>query len=118
MINVYHLPIFVHSLSFESGDIYCIFYLTCTNIYSILLLKTRIIVRIELEVMLIIRKYFFCTFQTQHSLNKLLEWENSRLYNKLGLRWRLTKQHCDSSSMMEYVLLIEFIPKIPIYRPD
>ncbi|CAH1636044.1 unnamed protein product [Spodoptera littoralis] len=55
---------------------------------------------------------------TQHSLNKLLEWENSRLYNKLGLRWRLTKQHCDSSSMMEYVLLIEFIPKIPIYRPD
>ncbi|RVE44865.1 hypothetical protein evm_010465 [Chilo suppressalis] len=56
--------------------------------------------------------------RTQHSLNKLLEWENSRLYNKLGLRWRLTKQHCDSSSMMEYVLLIEFIPKIPIYRPD
>lgn len=57
-------------------------------------------------------------FQTQHSLNKLLEWENSYLYNKLGLHWRLSKQQCDSSSMMEYVILIEFLPKIPIYRPD
>ncbi|XP_014298507.1 cysteine-rich hydrophobic domain-containing protein 2 [Microplitis demolitor] len=56
--------------------------------------------------------------RTQHSLNKLLEWENGRLYHKLGLHWRLTKQRCDSSSMMEYVLLIEFIPKIPIYKPD
>ena len=36
-------------------------------------------------------------------MNKLLEWENSRLYHKLGLHWRLTKQRCDSSSMMEYV---------------
>ncbi|CAH0562277.1 unnamed protein product [Brassicogethes aeneus] len=56
--------------------------------------------------------------RTQHSLNKLLEWENSYLYNKLGLHWRLSKQQCDSSSMMEYVILIEFLPKIPIYRPD
>ncbi|XP_061943010.1 cysteine-rich hydrophobic domain-containing protein 2 isoform X1 [Apis cerana] len=40
--------------------------------------------------------------RTQHSLNKLLEWENSRLYHKLGLHWRLAKQRCDSSSMMEY----------------
>ncbi|CAH1964996.1 unnamed protein product [Acanthoscelides obtectus] len=56
--------------------------------------------------------------RTQHSLNKLLEWENSYLYNKLGLHWRLSKQHCDSSSMMEYVILIEFLPKIPIYKPD
>lgn len=56
--------------------------------------------------------------RTQHSLNKLLEWENSRLYHKLGLHWRLTKQRCDSSSMMEYVLLVEFVPKIQIYRPD
>ncbi|CAH0384434.1 unnamed protein product [Bemisia tabaci] len=56
--------------------------------------------------------------RTQHSIDKLLEWENNHLYHKLGLHWRLTKQRCDSSSMMEYVLLIEFIPKIPIYRPD
>lgn len=44
--------------------------------------------------------------QTQHSLNKLLDWENSHLYHKLGLRWRLSKQHCDSSTMMEYVSII------------
>lgn len=56
--------------------------------------------------------------RTQHTLNKLLEWENSHLYHKLGLHWRLSKQQCDSNSMMEYVLLIEFIPKTPIYRPD
>jgi len=41
--------------------------------------------------------------QTQHSLAKLLEWENSHLYHKLGLHWRLAKQRCDSSAMMEYV---------------
>lgn len=57
-------------------------------------------------------------FQTQHTMNKLLEWENQHLYNKLGLRWRLNKQQCDSNSMLEYVLIIEFLPKIAIYRPD
>lgn len=56
--------------------------------------------------------------RTQLTLDKLLEWENSHLYHKLGLHWRLTKQQCDTSSMMEYVILIEFIPKTPIYRPD
>lgn len=56
--------------------------------------------------------------QTQSTLNKLLEWENSHLYHKLGLHWRLTKKQCDSSSMMEYVISIEFLPKTPIYRPD
>lgn len=56
--------------------------------------------------------------RTQHSLDKLLEWENTYMYHKLGLHWRLSKQHSDSSSMMEFVILIEFLPKIPIYRPD
>lgn len=56
--------------------------------------------------------------QTQHTINKLLEWENQHLYNKLGLRWRLNKQQCDTNSMLEYVLMIEFLPKIAIYRPD
>lgn len=48
----------------------------------------------------------------------MLEWENQHLYNKLGLRWKLDKQQCDTNSMLEYVLVIEFIPKIAIYRPD
>ncbi|XP_074650416.1 cysteine-rich hydrophobic domain-containing protein 2-like [Tubulanus polymorphus] len=56
--------------------------------------------------------------RTRHSIEKLLDWENSHLYNKLGLHWRLHKQRCDSSSMMEYVLQVEHLPKIPIHRPD
>ncbi|KAL5012361.1 hypothetical protein ScPMuIL_010912 [Solemya velum] len=56
--------------------------------------------------------------RTRHSIEKVLEWENSHLFNKLGMHWRLSKQRCDTSSMMEYVLLIEFIPKIPIFHPD
>lgn len=60
----------------------------------------------------------FFLFKTQITLDKLLEWENSHLYHKLGLHWRLHKQQCDSNSMMEYVISIEFIPKTPIYRPD
>lgn len=56
--------------------------------------------------------------RTKHSIEKVLDWENSYLFHKLGLHWKLTKQRCDSNSMMEYVLLIEFIPKVPIHRPD
>ncbi|BFZ24501.1 hypothetical protein BsWGS_27540 [Bradybaena similaris] len=56
--------------------------------------------------------------RTRHSIEKVLDWENSHLYQKLGLLWRLKKQRCDSSSMMEYVLVLEFIPKVPIFRPD
>ncbi|XP_063415365.1 cysteine-rich hydrophobic domain-containing protein 2-like [Mytilus trossulus] len=56
--------------------------------------------------------------RTRHAIEKVLDWENNHLYHKLGLHWKLSKQRCDSSSMMEYVMLIEFIPKIPIFRPD
>ncbi|XP_061685413.1 cysteine-rich hydrophobic domain-containing protein 2 [Syngnathoides biaculeatus] len=56
--------------------------------------------------------------RTRRSIEKLLEWENSRLYHKLCLHWRLNKRKCDSNNMMEYVILIEFLPKIPIFRPD
>jgi len=56
--------------------------------------------------------------RTRHQLEKLLDWENSHLYHKLGLHWKLARQRCDSTLMMEYVLLIEFIPKQQIYKPD
>ncbi|XP_044741817.1 cysteine-rich hydrophobic domain-containing protein 2 [Chrysoperla carnea] len=56
--------------------------------------------------------------RTQRSIEKMLEWENCYLYHKLGLHWRLAKRQGESSSLLEYVLLIEFVPKIPIYRPD
>jgi len=56
--------------------------------------------------------------RTRHALEKLLDWENNHLYTKLGMLWRLSKQRCDSSAMIEYVLLVEFIPRIQIHRPD
>ncbi|KAM7290191.1 cysteine-rich hydrophobic domain-containing protein 2-like [Ixodes scapularis] len=65
--------------------------------------------------------------RTRHSIEKVLDWESSHLYHKvnervasfqLGLHWKLGKQRCDSNSMMEYLLLIEFIPKLAIHRPD
>lgn len=51
-------------------------------------------------------------------INKLLDIENHRLYNKLGLRWRLTKFKCNSNSLFEYVLLVEFLPLRSLYQPD
>ncbi|XP_075394707.1 cysteine-rich hydrophobic domain-containing protein 1 [Tenrec ecaudatus] len=56
--------------------------------------------------------------RTRRSIQKLLEWENNRLYHKLALHWKLTKRKCETSNMMEYVILIEFVPKYPIFRPD
>uniref|UniRef100_A0A4W5KED3 Cysteine-rich hydrophobic domain 2 n=1 Tax=Hucho hucho TaxID=62062 RepID=A0A4W5KED3_9TELE len=41
--------------------------------------------------------------RTQRSMEKLLDWENSRLYHKLCLHWRLSKRKCDTNNMMEYV---------------
>ncbi|XP_073661348.1 cysteine-rich hydrophobic domain-containing protein 2 isoform X3 [Tursiops truncatus] len=58
------------------------------------------------------------TTQTRRSIEKLLEWENNRLYHKLCLHWRLSKRKCETNNMMEYVILIEFLPKTPIFRPD
>nr|XP_020640023.1 cysteine-rich hydrophobic domain-containing protein 1 [Pogona vitticeps] len=58
------------------------------------------------------------TKRTRRSIQKLLEWENNRLYHKLGLHWKLSKRKCETSNMMEYVILIEFLPKYPIFRPD
>uniref|UniRef100_G1KK63 Cysteine rich hydrophobic domain 2 n=1 Tax=Anolis carolinensis TaxID=28377 RepID=G1KK63_ANOCA len=52
---------------------------------------------------------------TRRSIEKLLEWENNRLYHKLCLHWRLSKRKCESNNMMEYVILIEFLPKTPIF---
>jgi hypothetical protein len=58
--------------------------------------------------------------KTKCQINKLLDWENTNLYHKLGLRWTLKRMNCDSNSnsMLEYVLLLEFLPKVAIYKPD
>ncbi|XP_056665136.1 cysteine-rich hydrophobic domain-containing protein 1 isoform X2 [Monodelphis domestica] len=43
--------------------------------------------------------------RTRRSIQKLLEWENNRLYHKLGLHWKLSKRKCESSNMVEYIIL-------------
>uniref|UniRef100_A0A3Q4AEU0 Uncharacterized protein n=1 Tax=Mola mola TaxID=94237 RepID=A0A3Q4AEU0_MOLML len=45
-------------------------------------------------------------------------WPVICLNKRLGLHWKLSKRKCESSNMMEYVILIEFLPKYPIFRPD
>ncbi|XP_026540691.1 cysteine-rich hydrophobic domain-containing protein 1 isoform X1 [Notechis scutatus] len=47
--------------------------------------------------------------RTRRSIQKLLEWENNRLYHKLGLHWKLSKRKCETSNMMEYVSIVEVI---------
>ncbi|XP_055327461.1 cysteine-rich hydrophobic domain-containing protein 2-like isoform X2 [Paramacrobiotus metropolitanus] len=56
--------------------------------------------------------------RTRTMIEKALDYENQRLYNRLGLHWRLTKQKRDATGMIEYVLIVEFLPKIPLMRPD
>uniref|UniRef100_UPI00398ED797 cysteine-rich hydrophobic domain-containing protein 2 isoform X2 n=1 Tax=Pristiophorus japonicus TaxID=55135 RepID=UPI00398ED797 len=41
--------------------------------------------------------------RTRRSIEKLLEWENNRLYHKLCLHWRLSKRKCETNNMMEYI---------------
>lgn len=60
----------------------------------------------------------FMNKKARLSINKLLDMENQRLYLKLGLKWRLAKVKCNSNALLEYVLLIEFLPTIILYQPD
>uniref|UniRef100_A0A8C8APW2 Cysteine rich hydrophobic domain 2 n=1 Tax=Otus sunia TaxID=257818 RepID=A0A8C8APW2_9STRI len=45
-------------------------------------------------------------------------WPVICLSKRLCLHWRLSKRKCETNNMMEYVILIEFLPKTPIFRPD
>lgn len=57
--------------------------------------------------------------RSKANLEKFLANENSRLYSKLGLNWKLAEQRCYSNhAFVEYVLMIEFTPKINLYLPD
>ena len=46
-----------------------------------------------------------CVVQTKIRLEKALCWENSRLYHRLGMHWRLSKEQCADVNMKEYVRL-------------
>lgn len=53
------------------------------------------------------------------SVEKYLASENNRLYSKLGLSWKLGEQRSlTNHAFIEYVIQIEFTPKINIYQPD
>ncbi|GMT19333.1 hypothetical protein PFISCL1PPCAC_10630 [Pristionchus fissidentatus] len=57
--------------------------------------------------------------RTVTAVEKLLEAENSSLYHKLFLHWRLSTRVSQSSHRLsEYVLLIEVIPKAALLMPD
>jgi len=56
--------------------------------------------------------------RTRLKLKKLIELENHRIYRKLGLEWKLVPTAMENSHMLEYVIEINFIPKIPLTRPD
>lgn len=57
--------------------------------------------------------------RTRTALEKLIAAENHKLYNKLGLNWKLAKERCHTNyAFMEYVLVIDFLPKLHLYQPD
>uniref|UniRef100_A0A9J8AF19 Cysteine-rich hydrophobic domain 1 n=1 Tax=Cyprinus carpio carpio TaxID=630221 RepID=A0A9J8AF19_CYPCA len=45
--------------------------------------------------------------RTRRSIQKLLEWENNRLYHKLGLRWKLSKRKLQHH--LEVFVLVVFM---------
>lgn len=51
-------------------------------------------------------------------IEKLLEAENSRLYHKVGLCWKLHREETDNSNLRSYVISIEYLPRTPLSRPD
>lgn len=56
--------------------------------------------------------------RTRLRLRKLIDYENQRLYHKLGLEWSLVPVRIDGSPMLEYVIRIDHIPRIPLSYPD
>ena len=57
--------------------------------------------------------------RTRSCLEKLLAEENERMYHKLGFNWRLSKKAChNNTAFMEYVLVIDYLPKLHMYHPD
>lgn len=79
------------------GSIFCCCFLGLTLVWPSIALKRR----------------------NKMNLEKILASENNRLYSKLGLNWKLAEQRCYSNhAFVEYVLMIEFTPKINLYLPD
>uniref|UniRef100_A0A8C5TA24 Cysteine rich hydrophobic domain 1 n=1 Tax=Malurus cyaneus samueli TaxID=2593467 RepID=A0A8C5TA24_9PASS len=57
--------------------------------------------------------------RTRRSIQKLLEWENNRLYHKVRKGKVLSFFSFENIDIKDFtVILIEFLPKYPIFRPD
>ncbi|KAJ1061259.1 hypothetical protein K5549_012282 [Capra hircus] len=60
--------------------------------------------------------------RTRRSIEKLLEWENNRLYHKVSTTEDSSSNKeagVETRGKIDYnVILIEFLPKTPIFRPD
>ncbi|KAJ8948675.1 hypothetical protein NQ318_004463 [Aromia moschata] len=55
---------------------------------------------------------------TKNEISEILEKENKRIYNQLGLHWSLVKQHFGPVPIIEYVLQIDFVGKPKLFVPD
>lgn len=56
---------------------------------------------------LLTRLQYVTSKRARRSIEKLLEWEINKVHHRL-LPWRQSKRKCETNSMMEYVILIEF----------
>lgn len=60
----------------------------------------------------------FINKKAKLKIKKYLIFENDRLYNKLGIKWRLSKQKYGQSTLYEYIICIDILPILPLYQPD
>ena len=56
--------------------------------------------------------------RTRTQLEKLLDWENNRLYYRLGYRWRLISFRPDSTLLREYAVILEHLPRLYLHIPE
>lgn len=54
----------------------------------------------------------------KRQIRDVLDKENMRIYNQMGLSWSLVKQNFGTIPLLEYVLQIDFINKPKVYVPD
>jgi len=62
---------------------------------------------------------YYLSNRAVSAVRKTLDHENQELYNKLGLHWSLSRRSIEGSgTLVEYVLVLDFLPKVPLNMPD
>lgn len=54
--------------------------------------------------------------KAKQALREVAEFENDRLYHKLGLNWRLARNR--QETLVEYILVVEFLPRLYLNKPE